>query len=220
MEIIQVKQPIVHIAMIDSDSLRFVGLRVLLSSESDLDLQSVSMAEIIERQEVDLVLLGNRSGRNVLEVLTTMKALCPGLDVIVMGCNLDDAAILKAVSAGAKGYLDETASVGELVQAIRIVLAGSVWVPRRVLTMFVEQVYRSPAQGVSPGQRPFTSREREVLKMLVAGCSNREIASPLGITERTVKSYIAKLMRKVGVVNRVRLSVHAITHSLVLSRQS
>jgi DNA-binding NarL/FixJ family response regulator len=218
MKIIQVVPPIIHIAMIDSDSLRFLGLHALLSSESDLDLQSVSMAEITTRQEVDLVLVGNRSGRNVLEVLTTMKALCPGLDVIVMG-NLDDASILKAVSAGAKGYVDEAASVGELVQAIRIVVAGSVWVPRRVLAMFVEQVYRSPDQGVFPGQRPFTSREREVLRMLVAGCSNREIASPLGITERTVKSYIGKLMRKVGVVNRVRLSVHAITHSLVLSRQ-
>ena len=218
MKIIRVTQPLVHITMIDSDSLRFVGLRALLSSESDLDLESVSMAEITTRQDVDLVLVGNRSGTNVLDVLTTMKELCPRLDVIVMGSNLEDAVILKAVSAGAKGYLDEAASVDEFVQAIRIVRAGSVWVPRRVLSMFVEQVYKSPAQGVSPGRRAFTSREVEVLRMLVAGCSNREIASPLGITERTVKSYIGKLMRKVGVVNRVRLSVHAITHSLVLSR--
>jgi DNA-binding NarL/FixJ family response regulator len=53
--------------------------------------------------------------------------------------------------------------------------------------------------------------------MLVAGCSNKEIAVPLGIEERTVKAHIAKLMRKVGVVNRVMLSTHAITHSMVPS---
>ena len=136
------------------------------------------------------------------------------------GYNLDDAAILRAVSAGAKGYVEESASSGELVRAIRIVLAGSVWAPRRVLAMFVEQAYRSSEHGVSGSQRPFTSREKEVLGMLVAGCSNKEIAAPLGIEERTVKAHVAKLMRKVGVSNRVMLSVHAITQSLVASRDN
>jgi DNA-binding NarL/FixJ family response regulator len=60
-----------------------------------------------------------------------------------------------------------------------------------------------------------TSREKEVLQMLVAGRSNKEIASPLGIEERTVKAHVGKLMRKLGAKNRINLSVHAITHSLV-----
>jgi DNA-binding NarL/FixJ family response regulator len=81
--------------------------------------------------------------------------------------------------------------------------------------MFVEQAYRSSGHGVSAGQRPFTIREQEVLRMLVAGCSNKDIAVPLGIAERTVKAHVAKLLRKVGVPNRVMLSMHAITHSLV-----
>jgi DNA-binding NarL/FixJ family response regulator len=61
----------------------------------------------------------------------------------------------------------------------------------------------------------FTHREKEVLEMLVAGRSNKEIGAPLGIGERTVKAHVAKLMRKVGVQNRIALSVHAITNSLV-----
>ena len=84
--------------------------------------------------------------------------------------------------------------------------------------MFVDQAYRSSEHGVFANRRPFTSREKEVLGMLVAGCSNKEIAAPLGIEERTVKAHVAKLLRKVGVSNRVMLSVHAITHSLVPSR--
>ena len=60
-----------------------------------------------------------------------------------------------------------------------------------------------------------TSRERQVLEMLVEGRSNKEIAVPLGIEERTVKSHVAILMRKVGVQNRISLSVQAIKHSLV-----
>jgi DNA-binding NarL/FixJ family response regulator len=211
------KKPIIRVAVIDSDPLRFVGFRVLLSSESDFDLRSVTLSEIGTDQAVDVVLVGKHPGKSVMDVLTTMKALRPDLDVIVTGYNLDDAAILKAIEAGAKGCVDESASAQEFVRAIRIVLAGSVWAPRRVLAMFVEQVYRPPGHGVSVSRGPFTTREKEVLRMLVAGCSNKDIAVPLGIAERTVKAHVAKLLRKVGVTNRVLLSMHAITHSLVAS---
>lgn len=214
----QVRKAMVRIAVIDSDPLRFVGFRALLSVESDFELQSVALAEIGAQESADLVLLGSHPGKSVIDVLTTVKALRPGVDVIVTGCNLDDAAILKAVSAGAKGYVDEAASVGELVQAIRTVLTGSVWAPRRVLSMFVDQAFRSSDHGVCVDRRPFTSREKQVLEMLVAGCSNKEIAAPLGIEERTVKAHVAKLFRKVGVSNRVMLSVYATTHSLGASR--
>ena len=219
METSPAKKTTVRIAVIDSDPLRFLGFRALLSSEIDFELQSVSLTEIGTNQEVDVGLLGSHPGRNILEVLTTLKALRPGLHIIVTGCNMDEAAILKAIVAGAKGCVDEAASVSELVQAIRIVLAGSVWAPRRVLAMFVEQAYRSSNYGLSVGQRPFTTREKEVLRMLVAGCTNKEIAAPLGIEERTVKAHVAKLLRKVGVTNRVMLSVRVITHSLISSTE-
>jgi DNA-binding NarL/FixJ family response regulator len=64
----------------------------------------------------------------------------------------------------------------------------------------------------------FTEREKEVLELLVAGRSNKEIGSALGIGERTVKAHVAKLLREVGVQNRIRLSVHAITQGLVTER--
>jgi DNA-binding NarL/FixJ family response regulator len=211
----QVRKATVRIAVIDSDPVRFVGFRALLGAESDFELQSVALAEIATNRDVDIVLLGSHPGKSVIDVLARVKALRPGLDVIVTGCNLNDAAILTALSAGAKGCVDEAASVGELVQAIRTVLTGSVWAPRRVLSMFVDQAYRSSEHVVCGNARPFTSREKEVLGMLVAGYSNKEIAVPLGIEERTVKAHVAKLFRKVGVSNRVMLSVHAVTRSLV-----
>ena len=201
--------------MIDSDPMRFIGFRALLSSESDFELQSMSLSEIGTHREVDVVLVGRPPGKSVSEVVTTMKVIRPDLDVIVTGVNLDDSAILKAIVAGAKGCIDETASISEFVRAIRIVLAGSVWAPRRVLAMFVEQAYQPSGHGVPVGQRPFTTREKQVLRMLVTGCTNKDIATPLGIAERTVKAHIAKLLRKVGVPNRVMLSIHAITHTLV-----
>ena len=100
------------------------------------------------------------------------------------------------------------------MQAIRIVQQGSVWAPRRVLSMFIERVTSSPGRIFPAGRVTFTDREKQVLELLVAGRSNKEIGSALGIEERTVKAHVAKLMRKVGVQNRIALSIHAASRVL------
>ncbi len=107
----------------------------------------------------------------------------------------------------------------EFKQAIRVVHSGSVWAPRRVLCTFIERATASPRRVLPQGgEDKISEREREVLKLLVAGRSNREIGGVLGIEERTVKAHVSQLMRKVGVKNRIALSVHAVTHSLLSLR--
>jgi len=212
------KKTPIRIAVVESDPLRFVGFRTLFDTESDFELVSAVLAEIGTLQNIDLVLLGNRTGQNLFDVMASMKAARPDLRIIVTGSGIDEETILKAIAAGAKGYVDEAASPAEFVQAIRIVNEGSVWAPRRVLSMFIERVSSSPGRIFPAGRVTFTDREKEVLEMLVAGRSNKEIGAALGIEERTVKAHVAKLMRKVGVQNRIALSVHAITHSLVTAK--
>jgi DNA-binding NarL/FixJ family response regulator len=207
-------QPI-RVAVIESDPLRFVGLRTCLGAESDFRLSSVALSEAGAQQNIDLVLLGSHIGSNLFEVVATLKAARPGLRILVMGAGMGEENILKAIASGAKGYIDEAAGPAEFAQAFRAVNHGSVWAPRRVLSLFIERVSNSPGRIFPAGRVCFTHREKEVLEMLVAGRSNKEIGAPLGIAERTVKAHVAKLMRKVGVQNRIALSVHAITNSLV-----
>ncbi len=213
-----IKRPLIRLAVVESDPLRFVGFRALFDSEPDFELISASISEISGLQGIDLILLGNRNGQNLFDLMAGLKAARPDLRIIVTGSGIDEETILKAIAAGAKGYVDEAASPTEFVQAIRIVNQGSVWAPRRVLSMFIERVSTSPGRIFPAGRVTFTDREKEVLEMLVAGRSNKEIGSALGIEERTVKAHVAKLMRKVGVQNRIALSVHAITHSLVTAK--
>jgi DNA-binding NarL/FixJ family response regulator len=208
----------IRIAVVESDPLRFVGFRALFDSESDFELVSASLPDIGVLQNIDLILLGNRSGQNLFDVMASLKAARPDLRIIVTGSGMDEETILKAIASGAKGYVDEAASPTEFVQAIRVVNQGSVWAPRRVLSMFIERVSSAPGRIFPAGRVTFTDREKEVLEMLVAGRSNKEIGAALGIEERTVKAHVAKLMRKVGVQNRIALSVHAITHSLVSAK--
>jgi len=212
------KKTPIRIAVVESDPLRFVGFRALFDNESDFELLSATLPEIGTASAIDLVLLGNRTGQNLFDVMASLKATRPDLRIIVTGSGVDDETVLKAIASGAKGYVDEAASPAEFVQAIRIVNDGSVWAPRRVLSTFIERVSSSPGRIFPAGRVTFTDREKEVLEMLVAGRSNKEIGSALGIEERTVKAHVAKLMRKVGVQNRIALSVHAITHNLVTAK--
>jgi DNA-binding NarL/FixJ family response regulator len=212
------KKATIRIAVVESDPLRFVGFRALFDSEPDFELVSASLSDISVMQDIDLVLLGNRNGQNLFDVMASLKASRPDLRIIVTGAGMDEETILKAIASGSKGYVDEAASASEFVQALRIVHQGSVWAPRRVLSLFIERVSASPGRIFPAGRVTFTDREKEVLEMLVAGRSNKEIGSALGIEERTVKAHVAKLMRKVGVQNRIALSVHAITHSLVTAK--
>jgi DNA-binding NarL/FixJ family response regulator len=213
-----VRKPLIRIAVVESDPLRFVGFRALFDSEPDFELVSAALPDLAVMQDVDLVLLGNRNGQNLFDVMASLKASRPDLRIIVTGAGMDEETILKAIASGAKGYVDEAASATEFVQAIRIVNQGSVWAPRRVLSLFIERVSAAPGRIFPAGRVTFTDREKEVLEMLVAGRSNKEIGAALGIEERTVKAHVAKLMRKVGVQNRIALSVHAITHSLVSAK--
>ncbi len=212
------KKPKIRVAVVESDPLRFIGFRALFDDEPEFELTAASVQEIATRGGVDLILLGSRGGQNLFDVMASLKASRPDLKILVTGTGADDETILKALAAGAKGYVDEAATPAEFTTAIRIVHQGSVWAPRRVLSMFIERVTASPGRIFPAGRVTFTDREKEVLELLVAGRSNKEIGASLGIEERTVKAHVAKLMRKVGVQNRIALSVHAITHSLVTSK--
>jgi DNA-binding NarL/FixJ family response regulator len=211
------KKPLIRIAVVGSDPLQFVGFRAVFHSERDFELISSSLPDLGAQQNLDLVLLGDRSGQNLFDVMANLKATRPSLRIIVTGSGLEDEFMLKALAFGAKGYVDASALPADFAQAIRTVSEGSVWITRQVLSMFIERVNSSTGHSFPADRVNLTSREKEVLELLVGGRSNKEIGAALGIEERTVKAHISKLMQKNSVKNRLALSVHAVTHSLVSS---
>jgi DNA-binding NarL/FixJ family response regulator len=217
MKISTVARPRIRIALLEDDPLRRVGLRALLESESDLELIPGSLPEIATRSKVILVLAKDREGRNLADLVSNIKTATPNLPIIVIGAGTDDNTMLNAMISGAKGYLSEGASPRQMAAAIRTVSRGSIWFPRLVLSRFIELAQTKRPQLRLEPREALTDREREVLNMLVAGLSNKEIGLPLGIEERTVKSHVSKMLRKLGLENRIALSVYAITHSLVTS---
>src|SRR5580704_2416841 len=212
-------QKIIHVSVLESDPVRFLGLRAIFPSQAGIQIRKGSVISVLEGPEDELVLMTTNRGPAFYAGMSALKAARPEICIIVTGPGNRDDDILRAVAAGAKGYVSEEASADEFKKAIREVHAGSVWIPRRVLARFIERATVSARRIEPRSETRISDREREVLRLLVAGCSNREIASELGIIERTVKAHVAQLLRKVGVTNRIALSVHAVTHSLLSSQQ-
>lgn len=203
----------IRVAVVESDPLRLIGYRSLLEGQHEIVVEGGSISQIEGRKDFNLVLLATHAGQNMFDQIAAVKAVSPELRILVSGPPTDDETILRAITAGTKGYIEESAGAKEFAEAIRVVCASSIWAPRRVLASFVDRA-TTIMRGKSPAVT-FTERERGVLKLLVAGRTNKDIASLLNIEERTVKAHVAKLMRKVGVPNRIALSVHAITRSLL-----
>lgn len=209
-----VRKPI-RVAVVENDPLRFVGFRALFEDDTEFALYSCTSASIFRAHGYDLVLIGSRTGPAMYETMAGLKSLNPSAKIIATGTLHNDELALRAMCAGAKGYIEESSSAEDFRQAIRAVHGGSVWAPGPLISKFIERVTNVPRRSTPEEPLVFTEREREVLYLLVSGRSNREIADSLAIEVRTVKMHVASLMRKAGVTNRIALSVHALTHSLL-----
>ena len=169
-----------------------------------------TLAGALANHDLQMIMLGLHNPADSFDLLARLKAAQPHLKLIVMGAESDEETIMGAIAAGAKGYLDEAATPEQVIMCIDVVASGSIWAPRKVLSQFVDRLLNpSENKPIRRHNLTFTKREEEVLGLLQAARSNREIALTLGIEERTVKSYIAKLIRKAGVENRIALSVRA-----------
>jgi len=208
------KRPI-RVAVVETDPLRSVGFSAIFEGDDDFILRTFTPAKIFHARGYDVVMIGSRTGPVMYEVMAALKSLNPSVRIIAAGNSNSEELALRALCAGAKGFIDESSPTESFKQAIRTVNSGSVWASRHLISKFIERVTLIP-HVVTPEQPlVFTGRQREVLELLVSGRSNKEIAASLGIEERTVKMHVATLMRKAGVTNRIALSVHALTHSLL-----
>lgn len=126
--------------------------------------------------------------------------------VALTGIDVEDE-LLAAIEAGAQGYLAKTSSPEDVIQAIRRVAQGDAWLPAHLTRRLAARLPRPEP----PVTSLLTRREREVLKMLARGWSNRRISQELSISEITVRSHVSHVIGKLGVHNRVEAALHALS---------
>jgi DNA-binding NarL/FixJ family response regulator len=198
-----------RVGIITGDPLRLVGLQSICADALGTEVLPLSVTDGLKEAGLGLVLIDAETTPQMFEVISALRRTHPAARLLVLGNVTSPDAIEKIIAAGARGYLTLGAPEAEVRMAVEIVRDGSVWAPRKVLARLLDR--RESEQGGAAGRPVFTARERDVLQLLHAGRSNREIAMALGIDESTVKAHNGRLMRKVGVTNRTALTVHPLT---------
>jgi DNA-binding NarL/FixJ family response regulator len=207
-----------RLGLIATDPLRILGLETIFSGEGSVgrpvEIVPLSVPGGLDASGVSLILIDAACTEHIFELLATFRRVRPHLRLIVLGLEEDHEYIQRIIGAGAKGYLAHSAKESEIRLAIEIVEDGSAWAPRKVLAKLLELNSEATRARVVSDPK-FTEREGQVLRLLVAGHPNRQIAQELGIDLITVKAYVGRLMRKVGVENRTALSVQAVSRNLL-----
>lgn len=169
-----------------------------------------ALHELLAQQDLHYLVLDLNSMAGYTETLEIIRHERPDVRLIVIGPAYDDQVVISSIIAGARAHLDLNASPESVRQAIEVVVSGSIWAPRRLLSRLIDRLLSSHDTSLTSGVPQLTERERQVLELILLARSNREIARQLGIEERTVKAYVGRLMRKAGADNRVKLSMSAL----------
>ena len=171
---------------------------------------------VVERVQPDLLLLDLCLPR--MSGLEALRAIGPrqSMRTIVLAGHLGRADLVAALKLGARGLVLKDASTTTLFEAITSVIAGQYWISQLLLTLLVETVWpllQSPDLTAFGGPTAkLTRRERQVLNLVIAGCSNREIAQQCSVSEQTVKHHLTRMFDKVGASNRLELAMVATQH--------
>jgi DNA-binding NarL/FixJ family response regulator len=207
----------IRIGLIADEPLRVAGLVSIFeqpAEQSGRQLLPViaGAAELLSRRDLEYIVI-DLHGSFGVESLGVIRKARPDIRMIVIGPEGDEELVIKAIVAGARGYLDLTAGPDMVRQAIEVVTSGSIWAPRRLLSRLIDRLLKTPDSSLTSSSQ-LTMRERQVLELILMARSNREIAAQLGIEERTVKAYVGTLMRKTGSDNRIKLTMSALSQEL------
>ena len=133
-------------------------------------------------------------------VLNRLRQAAPDVPVVIFSASSDRETIMNSLDAGAMGFIPKTSSSDVLLNALRLVFAGSIYVPHEAL------VGRDAPTRVGPD---LTARQTEVMQMLLLGLSNKRICRQLGISENTVKVHMTAVLRALGAENRTQAVLNA-----------
>ncbi len=213
-------KPLGRIGLVAADELRIAGFIEILKRD-DREVVLLDDPHTLETAGIALVAIDADAVEHLLELVGTFRRMRPTMRLLVLGGADDPGFIERALGAGARGVLAYEASEADLLMAVRVVLDGSVWAPRRILARMLDRLLTaardasSGASGAGLDQSlivHLTGKELGVLRLLIHGLSNLEIARELKVEPATVKAHLGRLMRKAGVRSRTALTVHALDH--------
>jgi len=209
----------IRILLADDHTVLRAGLRALLAGQCDLEVigEASDGAEAIRLAQTlhpDVVVMDiGMPGVNGIDATARIKRTLPGVKVLILSMHDDQGYLRQVLRVGASGYVLKRAADTELLAAIRAAARGEVFLDPAMAKALVEEVVQ-PSRS-SAAEPVLSDREREVLRLLAYGHTNQQVADRLCIGVKSVETYKARLMEKLGLKGRAELVRYALQHGIL-----
>ena len=208
----------VRVVLVDDHEIVRAGLGTLLAREPDIEVVGTAASgeeglALVRELRPDVLVVDYRMpGISGVEVCERVTADHNGVSVILLTTYLDDEVVLRSIQAGARAYVYKDVEAAELKRAVRAVAAGKAVLDPDVTGRVIEWARQ---RRFAPSEEVLTSREIEVLRLVSRGASNKTIAIDLGISNSTVKTYVARAMGKLRCSTRSEAATVASNRGLL-----
>jgi two-component system, NarL family, invasion response regulator UvrY len=209
---------LIRVLVADDHPLLRNGLKLTFSEEPDLAVtaEAEDSEQVLQRlgeESCDVVILDiTMPGRDGLDVLRDIRRLRPNLPVLILSLHSEQRFAMRAIQAGASGYLNKECAPAELVQAVRKVVTGKRYVSPRLAEAMADAL---AAGEERPPHELLSDREFQILCRIASGRTVSQVAAELSLSVKTVSTYRARMLEKMGMRNNAQITRYAVQKGLV-----
>jgi DNA-binding NarL/FixJ family response regulator len=215
----------IRVLIVDDHAVVRMGLKMFFNHQADIEVvgeaadgsEGLAMARRLEPDVVLMDLL--MPTMDGVTAIGRIKAERPEIEIVTMTSFIEEEKVTAALEAGASGYVLKDAEAEEVAAAVRAAYAGEVHLDPAVARLLAQRMRARKSPDDKPAE-PLTDREKDVIRLLGQGMSNKEIGSQLFITERTARTYVSNILGKLGLTSRTQAALYAVEHKLVDPAQS
>jgi DNA-binding NarL/FixJ family response regulator len=208
---------VIRVLLADDHAIVRAGLKEILEATGDIVIAAEATngqqaLAAVREHELDVAVLDmSMPGRSGVELIKLVKAERPRLKVLVLSMHSEEQYAVRAVKAGASGYLTKESAADELVAAVRRIAGGGAYITPETAERLVLD---STAPGTSLPHTLLSDREFEVFRMIVSGKSVSDIAGTLNLSVKTISTHKARILQKMGMTSQADLVRYAVKHNL------
>ena len=211
----------ISVLLADDHVLFRQALRHLLEMEQDITVvaeasDGAAALALVEQTRPDVVLLDiSMPAIDGIVATARLREEHPGIGIVILTMFAEDTHIIRAIRAGANGYLLKNSDSSKVIEAIRAVARGQSILEPQLVTKLLDEFRRLSDNRQPTNIAGLTDRELELLRLIARGLSNKEIAATLELAESTVKNRLSILFEKLEVKDRTQAAIYAMSHGLV-----
>lgn len=186
----------------DDHALLRTGLKRIICSETDMEVaceakNAEEVLQLLRKNKVSIIILDiNMPGRSGLDLLYDLKAMYPGISVLILSINSEEQFARRCLEAGASGYMNKDIEPDEFISAIRKIAHGHKYFSSRFMELLLHEVEHRK-KGKLPHET-LSAREFEVMRLIAKGAKYREIADAMSISEKTISTYRNRILSKLN----------------------